>query len=182
MKHMTALACLAVFLTGAPIFGQDTPSHYEHLKCFDVLIGEWHYKGPVLEESPDLAKGSSMVAVTKWNWILNKNAFELNWRYEFEEAPTMEGKGLFFWDPAEERIMAVGISDRGSHSMAIVKFDDATDTLSREIKGVGSDGSKRTSTILITLTDKDTYVFQAKNRQGGTMTGDSPKYTVKRVK
>jgi hypothetical protein len=94
----------------------------------------------------------------------------------------MEGKGLFFWDPAEERIMAVGISDRGSHSMAIVKFDHATDTLSREIKGVGSDGSKRTSTILITLTDKDTYIFQAKNREGGTMTGDSPKYSVKRVK
>ena len=180
MKRVV-LALLAVAMTCGDANGQDQPvSNYEHLKCYEQLIGTWEYDGPLQEASPVLgAKDSKMVVRISWKWILKENVLEMNWSIKLQDDTELSGKSLTGWDTAEGRIIAGGMSSMGAHNLSMATYDEATKTWTVESKGVDRQGRATTATVVNRLVDADTLEWQSKDRTGGDNTGDSPKYTFK---
>lgn len=182
MKRVVTGLCVVVLLCGVA-YGQSTPgSNYEHLKCFDQLIGNWIYDGPLLEDIPGIGeKGTKAVTHISFAWILNKNAVEAMWSIEPVAGTKIAGKGLLGWDVAGQRIIGGGMNSAGGHDLSTMTYDPATKTLTSKEEGTDGEGKANTSTNLMTLSDPDTLVFQITERTGGSVQGDSPKLILKRV-
>jgi hypothetical protein len=107
---------------------------------------------------------------------------ETSWKIKLENDMELSGKSMTGWDPAEERIIAGGMNSIGGHDLSRTTYDEATKTWTVQSQGVDGQGNATTATIVNQLIDPDTFVWQSKNRTGGEVTGDSPKYTFKRIK
>lgn len=177
----TALAILAILVCGIS-YGQERTSNYEHLKCYDQLIGTWTYDGPALETLPEiLNKGDHVVVRVTYKWILDKGAVEVDYFSESKSGGKVTARGLIGWNRANGQIIEVGMNSWGGHSMATDTYDPATKTWRSVRKGVNSKGNATSSILVLTLQDKDTYVSQALGRKGGVTEGDGPKVVYKRV-
>ena len=66
--------------------------------------------------------------------------------------------------------------------MAAITVSDNGKTWSRNDKVVTPEGKDTSATIVRTLKDVNTLLWQEKNREGGDLTGDSPVYAFTRCK
>ncbi len=178
------LTVVAIVLFYGVAAGQEQPGPtYEHLKPFEQLIGTWKYDGPLQENVPVLGgKDSKLVVQLTWEWVLNKCALESNATVELQGGVKLLGKTLIGWDLAEGRIILGGMNSFGAHEVSTVTYDDATKTWTTHSKSVDEKGRHTSATIVGRLIDADTYEWQMKDRKGGDVPGDSPKYVLKRIK
>jgi hypothetical protein len=182
MKYVTATVIAAVVACGVS-YGQEMPSNYEHLKCYDQLIGTWVYEGPALESVPDIVeKGDAVILRQTFKWILEKNVVEATFYGEVKGGFKGSGKGLIGWDTAEQRIISGGMNSFGGHGLSTITYDADAKTWTTKSEGTDGSGEKTSGTSVLRLTGKDTIVIQDFDRKGGLFQGDSPKYTYKRVK
>jgi hypothetical protein len=182
MKRAFVLLAVLV-LAGGTVWGQEPPvSHYENLKCYEQLVGQWLYEGTIGEDIPTMAaKGDALSLRLNYRWILDKNAVESNLVVHINGEPSSQGKHLIFWDPVDEQIMQGGLTSRGVRTVATVHYDDAAKKWTVKSSGVDSRGQSLSRTLVLTLKDKNTLAAQILNRQGGLVQGDSPTYTYTRV-
>lgn len=183
MKQLVLILAVVVLCYGVAA-GQEQPGpNYAHLKCYEQLIGTWEYDGPLQEDVPVLGgKNSRLVVRLTWDWVLNKCALESNAVVELQGGVKLLGKSLTGWDLAEGRIIGGGMNSFGGHEVNTVTYDDATKTWTARSQGVDDKGRQTSATIVGRLIDADTYEWQMKDRQGGDVPGDSPKYVFKRIK
>ena len=174
----------ALLLVASMVGQADKPApSYEHLKTFDGFIGKWVYEGPVQEDVPNLpGKNTPMVVGSSWKRIFNKAVVENEWALKFKDAPKVEGTSLYGWDAADKRIVEGSMDSLGGISVGTVFFSDDGKTLTIKAKTTEGDGTKTSGTIIMTLQNDDTFVWQTTDRQGRDLPPDSPKYTFKRVK
>jgi hypothetical protein len=181
-KQVVAILTVAVLVCGIT-YGQDETSNYEHLKCYGQLIGTWEYKGPALETAEGIVeKGTEVLVRVTRRWILDKNAIGTAFYAKVEGGIEIEGRGLIGWDRAEKRIIGGGLGTLGGYSLGTTAYDPSTKTWTTKREGTGIKGEKTSSTVVLTVKDKDTYVLQAFDRVGGLFQGDGPKVTYKRAK
>ena len=183
MKRVVFALAAAVIVCRVS-WGQEevVTSHFEHLKCYQQLIGQWQYEGPILEDIKGVVeKGGEVSARVSYRWIVEKNAIESNFNFEVKDGMKGTAKNLILWDPSEKRILEGGVNSLGGHVMSSVTYDAANKSWTMESKGVDGKGEPTSATVVITMQDENTYIYQAFNRQGGLAEGDSPKYTYKRV-
>ena len=174
----------AFLLAASMVVGQaDEPlSNYDALKSFDAIIGCWTLEGQILEDSPDVAKGQKVVLHSSYAWILKKSAVECRSTIKVGEQEAAEFLSVYGWDRSRGRIVSAILSSNGLLGVSEVRVSDDGKTWTFKAQDANPDGTQSTSTVVMTLTDPDTIVWQAKDRQGGPLTGDSPKYTLKRCK
>ena len=183
MKYV-ATTLAAIFLASTVAHGQEAPGpNFDHLKLQGPTIGTWRYEGPLLEDMPGLAnKGTKYATQIAWRWILNKNAVEVNWRSQFAGGKTISGKGLLGWNAAEDRIVFGDMDSTGGMTIGTVVFEDGGKTSNLTAEGIDGEGRKTTFKGVVKKTGKDTITWQALVRTGGPVDGESPVYTLKRVK
>jgi hypothetical protein len=162
---------------------EEPTSNYEHLKPYDALLGCWILDGEALEDVPDVVeRGTKMVFHCSHKWILNKSALEFNGRVKFGDAPAIKTKALITWDRANKRIVSASVSSNGAIGLGTITISEDGKTWTSEVKSVNPEGQQESSTTVLTLVNADTWTWQATSRTGGPLTGESPKYTVKRCK
>jgi hypothetical protein len=154
--------------------------NYEHLKCYEALIGTWRYDGPLLEDTPEAKKGSPFLASISFGWILNKNAIEVNWKVRFEGGTQVIGKSLQGWNPKEGCVVIGSMDSLGVLEVGTVTCDHEAKTWTLNFKGVSPSGADTSSTITNILSNPDTLIWQAKERRGLDPDGESPQYEFKR--
>ena len=113
---------------------------------------------------------------------MNKSAVEYNWTVVFEDGSELSGKTLIGWQADDKEIVQGGMSSIGGVGLGTVTPDKAANTLTVKTEGVDGKGEETSSKILLTKKDKDTFTWQALEREGGLVEGPSPVYTFKRVK
>lgn len=181
---MTRCACLltiAVLLCGAAYAQDPAGSNQGPLQSYEQLIGTWTYEGTLLENLPPFAEqGSKLTMSANWDWILDKKAVEYSFQIAFEGGGKITGKSLIGWDAAERRLVAGGLTSTGTAGLGVITYDEASKTWMDKGSGVDGEGKPFSSTLVVTLVARDTIEIQVKDRTGGDVTGDSPKYTFKR--
>jgi hypothetical protein len=173
----------ALLLAASVVVGQaeETSSPSDHLECFGQFIGKWVYKGPIKEDAPAMAeKGTEIVVHISWEQEFGGNVIESEWEASATGRHIGAGTSLIAWDPRENRIVSGGVDSRGGYRLGVIAFSDDGQTYTRVGEGVDFKGRKTSGTVVITLKDEDTLVWQAMDRTGGDLTGDSPKYTFTR--
>ena len=50
MERVAIFLTVVVLASGATSAEDKFGPHYEHLKCYQQLIGTWKYEGPILED------------------------------------------------------------------------------------------------------------------------------------
>jgi hypothetical protein len=171
----------AVVTTGFA-FGQEPQQPNEHLKGYGPFIGTWRYEGPLLEDVPGVAeKDSQFVFQLSWNWILDKQAVMNDWLIEFEGGEYSE-KTLIGWHAAEEQVVYGGFSSAGYSWLGAATLDAKAKSISTASTGKNLEGGPTSFKGVIKKLDKDTLTWQALERTGGMVEGQSPVYTLKRVK
>jgi hypothetical protein len=175
---------MVVVLVSCVAFGQEgTGPNADHLKCFRQFIGTWRYEGPLLEDIPNVAKkGSKFVFQISWRLILDNSVVEENWSFEYEGGLKIAGKGLTGWN-AEEGKLVNGVMDSlGGMGLGTLTFNSDAKSATLTTKGIDGKGKEVLLKVVGTKIDKDTLRWQALERAGGLVQGESPVYTLKRVK
>jgi hypothetical protein len=126
-------------------------------------------------------EGKNLTIRITWRWILNKCAVEGEWSIIPEGEAVISGKMLTGWDSAEGRIVGGGMNSMGGYSMGTTTHDHEAKSWATQSEGADAKGEKTSATVVMTLKDPNTLIWQSKNRQGGSLTGDSPEYTFKRA-
>ncbi len=172
------------FLACCVALGQERPGpNYAHLKCFEQLIGTWGYDGPLQEDVPVLG-GKNLQTGCAVDLGLGS---EREYRGGIERGSRVTGR-----QAVGEVVDRLGCGRKTNHwcrnelvrkpHLSTVSYDDATKTWTTQSKGVDEKGRRTSATIVGRLTDADTYEWQMKDRKGGDVPGDGPKYIFKRIK
>jgi hypothetical protein len=174
---------LFVVFTNGIATGQETSQVSEHLAPYNLLLGNWRYEEALLEDLPGVAeKGSKCVIQFSWRRILQKNVVMEDWFVEIEGGSKLSGKSLIGRNAADEKIAFGGMTSLGGMSIGSMEFDRQAKTFTISGKGVDGEGEKTTFKNVITKTGKDKFTWQALERSGGLVEGESPVYTFTRVK
>jgi hypothetical protein len=184
MKKILNL-CVASCFVCLSAYGQDdAPSNYEHLKCFDQVIGNWVYEGPATEDVEGVVKKGQPIKIRlSYRWVLDKNAIETNISGEVnvEGGFKMAIKGMIVWDAKNEQIIDGSADSLGGHSLATVVYDKNAKTFTTTSQGVTGTGEDISSRTVLTIKEKNAVVVQVFDRKGGFAEGDGPALTYKRV-
>jgi hypothetical protein len=182
MKQLCAFL-FSTCLIGGLAFGQEMPSNYEHLKCYDQLIGTWEYAGPASEGVAGIVeKGDPIRLRLRLRWIVEKNAIETNFTGEVVNGEfEFVSRGMIGWDTAAKQIVEGAMNSIGGSNHAIVTYDADKKTFTSMNKGVDGQGEPVSSRSVLTIKDKDTITIQGFDRKGGLLQGDGPALTYKRA-
>lgn len=175
----------AFLLAASMVIGQaEKPaSNYDRLKSFDALIGCWSLSGEVLEDVPNvIEKGAKLVGHSSFEWIMKKTAVKNQGFVKFGDLEEVQFLGVIGWNRAKECIVSGSLSSDGAIGQSEITVSEDGKTFTYAEKGVDPDGKSTTVKVVMTLTAPDTIVWQAKDRQGGALVGDSPKYILRRCK
>lgn len=141
------------------------PSHYEHLKPLEFLIGSW------------VDEDDAATVVTECSWTRNNNFITRSFTIEIGDAVDMAGLQIIGWDAAAKQIRSwVFDSDGG--------FAQATWTKKGERwyvqqTGVLPDGRKSSALNIITPVDEKTITLQSTNRiVDGELQPNTPVVTI----
>jgi hypothetical protein len=182
MKRLFAFFFSACLLGGLAS-GQEMPSNYQHIKCYDQLIGTWEHAGPSTESVEGLLeKGDPIRLRLRMRWIVEKNAVETDLTAEIVNSGfTFRSRGMIGWDPAAKQIVEGAMNSIGGSNHAMVTYDPDKKTFTSINKGVDGQGEPVTSRTILTVKDKDTITIQGLDRKGGLLEGDGAVLTYKRV-
>jgi uncharacterized protein (TIGR02246 family) len=126
------------------------PSHYEHLKELEWMIGRW------------VDQDDNAIVVTECNWTKNNNFITRSFTVQVRDRIDMAGMQIIGWDPSTKQIRSwVFDSDGGFGQGTWTKKGDRWYI---QQTGVLPDGLKSSAVHIITRVDDSTCTRQAVNR------------------
>jgi uncharacterized protein (TIGR02246 family) len=126
------------------------PSHYEHLKELEWMIGRW------------VDQDDNAIVVTECNWTKNNNFITRSFTVQVRDRIDMAGMQIIGWDPSTKQIRSwVFDSDGGFGQGTWTKKGDRWYI---QQTGVLPDGLKSSAVHIITRIDDSTCTLQAVNR------------------
>lgn len=145
------------------------PSHFEHLRGLDWMIGAWAEPG----EGPSGAQ-------VLFEWTADRNFIVASRAVRVGNALLDSGTERIGWDPAAKLIRSWSFEPDGGFGQGT--WTRSGDTWTTRSSSVLSSGSLMTSTSIVTHVDPDTVTWQSKDRQvDGKPLPDSPVVTMKRL-
>jgi hypothetical protein len=183
MKQLVTFCVVVCLYSGCAFAQAELPSNYEHIKCYDQLIGTWVYEGEAKETAEGIVdKGDKVLIRLRFRWILEKNAVETDFYGEVpDKGIKVSNRSMIGWDTAAGQIVEGGMNSVGGSNHAIIVYDPDKKTFTATNKGVDGKGEPVSGRSVVTVKDKDTIVMQAFDRKGGWFQGDGPAMTYKRV-
>ena len=147
------------------------PSNYEHIKQLQWLIGDW-------TDSPATREGVSVQSAC--DWTVNKNFIIRKFTAEIDGHVSTAGTQLIGWDPSTSTIRSWVFDSDGGFAKG--NWKRRGDRWIIKASGVLQDGSKVSSTNMLTRIDDDTFTFQSRNRTiNGRPEPDIEEITIQRV-
>ncbi len=129
------------------------PSHYEHLKDLEWMIGRW-------VDADDLA-----AVVTECNWTKNNNFITRSFTVQVRDRIDMAGIQIIGWDPSTKQIRSWVFDSDGGFGQGI--WSKKGQSWHIQTTGTLPDGTKSSSVNIITYVDDDTFTLQSVNRVAG---------------
>jgi uncharacterized protein (TIGR02246 family) len=126
------------------------PSHYEHLKELEWMIGRW------------VDQDDTATVVTECDWTKNNNFITRSFTVQIQDRIDMAGMQIIGWDPAAKQIRSWVFDSDGGFGQATWKKKDNRWYIQQS--GVLPDGRKSSAVHIITYVDDDTCTLQAVNR------------------
>ena len=184
MQRAVAACAIACLMSVSATGQEQAGSNYEHLKCYDQLIGAWEYEGPAPESAEGIVNEGDTIRIRiTFAWIFNKNALESTFFGEVKKADgiSVTGKSLIGWDTAKKGIIEGGLNSFGGHYLGMSVYDEKSKTLTTQNQSVDGEGKELFHKTVWTIKDKDTCTVQLLDRKGGPVEGDGPALMYKRV-
>ena len=128
------------------------PSHYDHLKNLEWLIGDW----------ADVASSDEVSVQSTCDWTVNKNFIIRRFSADLKGRGPFAGTQLIAWDPRENRIRSWVFDSDGGFAEGLWQRDGKRWIIAAS--GVLADGGEVSATNIVTLVDNDTFTFQSTNR------------------
>lgn len=126
------------------------PSHYEHLKELEWMIGRW------------VDQDDTATVVTECDWTKNNNFITRSFTVQIQDRIDVAGMQIIGWDPAAKQIRSWVFDSDGGFGQATWKKKDNRWYIQQS--GVLPDGRKSSAVHIITYVDDDTCTLQAVNR------------------
>jgi uncharacterized protein (TIGR02246 family) len=126
------------------------PSHYEHLKDLEWMIGRW------VDEDDQAA------VVTECSWTKNNNFITRSFTVQIRDRIDMAGMQMIGWDPSTKQIRSWVFDSDGGFGEG--KWTKKGDRWYIQQTGVLPDGRKSSAVHIITRIDDSTCALQAVNR------------------
>jgi len=126
------------------------PSHYEHLKELEWMIGSW------------VDDDENARIVTDCNWTRNNNFISRSFTFEIEDVIHMAGIQILGWDAAAKQIRSWTFDSDGGFSEDAWNQKDNVWFIRK--KGVTSDGRKVTAVNILKYVDDNTFTIQSVQR------------------
>jgi uncharacterized protein (TIGR02246 family) len=129
------------------------PSNYEHLKELEWMIGSWHDDDP----------RPSIEVQTDCDWAKNKNFITRSYAFAIGDRVNRSGMQIIGWDPIAKQIHSWlfdsdgGVGEGTWTNKGNKWFIKSTSTL--------QDGSKGSSTSIITRIDDNSFKWESVNRE-----------------
>jgi len=126
------------------------PSHYEHLKELEWMIGRW------VDQDDDAT------VVTECNWTRNNNFLTRSFTIQIRDRIDMAGMQVIGWDPSTKQIRSWAFDSDGGFGEGTWKKKDNRWYIQQS--GILPDGRKSSSVNIITCVDDSTCTLQSVNR------------------
>lgn len=150
------------------------PSHVEHLRPLEWMIGEW---------AQDVAEGP--IALASFGWSPDRNYILVARGVAVDDVILDNGTERIGWDAAAKLIRTWTFEPDGGFGEGAWTREDGAEggTWKSRMSFVLSSGSLMTSTSVVTRVDADTITWRATEQVlDGKPMPDSPVITMKRVK
>lgn len=128
-------------------------SHYEQLKDLDWMIGTW------------VDKDDQAIVVTDCRWTKNRNFIRRMFSLTVNDRIEVSGMQIIGWDPAEKQIRSWVFDSDGGFGQGVWSKKDKSWYI--QTLGTAPDGSKASSTGIMTVLDDNTFTWQSVNRFAG---------------
>lgn len=129
----------------------ETPSHYEHLKELEWLVGSW------VDEDED------STIIIKFEWDRYKNFLIQHFTVAVEGKFQLEGKQIIGWDASQKKIRSwIFDSDGGFGEGKWIKKGKSWNVESIQTL---ADGSKASATNIFTPIDANSYKWESVDRE-----------------
>ena len=129
------------------------PSHYEQLKELECMIGTW------------LDRDEQDLIETTCQWTKNRNFITRSFAVSVGDRIEMAGMQIIGWDPAARQIRSWVFDSDGAFGEGVWSRKDNRWFI--KSTGVIPDGSKSSSTNIMTFVDENTFTWQSINRVAG---------------
>jgi uncharacterized protein (TIGR02246 family) len=145
------------------------PTNLEHLKGLEWAIGAWADEG-----------GKGPVGRISFDWVPGQNFIISTRTVEFKDASLDNGMQVIGWDPVSKQIRSWSFEADGGYSDS-VWTKDGTKWIIKSNSTI-SDGSKVTTTNIVTPVDDNTVTWQSKDQTiNGKPLPDTKEIKMKRV-
>lgn len=144
------------------------PSHYDHLKDLDWLVGTW------------IHKTEGMTFSSEYSWDTNKNFLIQHFTTKILDHDELAGEQIIGWDPMQTSIRSWVFDSDGGFGQSTWSYVDSRWYV--DMVFVLSNGSRATATHIIEKIDDSTYSFSSTGRdiEGKVLPNIGP-FTVVRV-
>ncbi len=126
---------------------------------FDWMIGEW---------TATTDQGDKIDVA--WKWELDKNMVSVHLKW-----PNYEYRGMIFYIPAEEKIVQIGVDNKGGNGKGI--WENAGDKAIHKYEHTGADGQTNKMGMTHSKVDNDTMKVEVYEIQSTGELGGSPAFT-----
>lgn len=126
------------------------PSHYEHLKELNWLIGSW------IDEDEDTT------VITSYEWDRYKNFLIQHFSVAVEGKFQVEGKQIIGWDPLQKKIRSWIFDSDGGFGEA--KWSKKGSSWIAETTQILNDGRKASATHIFTPINTESYKWESVER------------------
>jgi hypothetical protein len=145
----------------------NAPSHYEHLKELEWMIGEW------------IDQDDNATVHTVCEWTANRNFLTRSFTVSVKDRVEMAGTQVIGWDPAAQRIREWVFDSHGGFAQGV--WSRKGNQWIVKASGVLQDGKKASGVRIITYVDDDTCTVQSISREvDGELLPDVEEFTVVR--
>lgn len=129
------------------------PSHYEHLKELEWLVGRW------------VDQDDHATVVTDCHWTKNNNFLVRSFTIQVQDRIDMSGLQIIGWDPANKQIRSWVFDSDGGFGQGT--WEQKENRWYIDQTGVLNDGRKSTSVNILTKLDDNTFALQSVSRTVG---------------
>ena len=145
------------------------PSNYEHLRGLNWMIGEW----------ADESSGGPAGRVS-FDWVPGQNFIVSTRTVDYKDASLDNGMQIIGWDPVAKHIRSWTYEADGGFGESVWTKDGAKWII--KTNATLADGSKVTTTNIVTPVDANTVIWQSKDQSvDGKPVSDTKEIKMKRV-
>jgi uncharacterized protein (TIGR02246 family) len=129
------------------------PSNYEHLKELEWMVGSWHDADP----------NPAIEIQTDCDWTKNKNFLTRSFAISIGTQVNRSGMQIIGWDPVAKQIRSWVFDSDGGYGEGV--WTHKEDKWFSQNSGTLPDGSKTSSTNIVTYLDDNSYKWESVNRE-----------------